>query len=208
MVRPLVAAGLSPPTRGNRREMPVREIKGGSIPAHAGEPDSHTATHRERGVYPRPRGGTVGTRSSGDKGKGLSPPTRGNRPPPRPLPFAVGSIPAHAGEPKSCRRVSARNRVYPRPRGGTTVKSLSKRGVSGLSPPTRGNRVPFHRARKYRRSIPAHAGEPRRARGHTGRARVYPRPRGGTGHGDADADPIHGLSPPTRGNPTLSLFAS
>ena len=71
---------------------------------------------------------------------------------------------------------------------------------SGLSPPTRGNPAPGFPGRLIARSIPAHAGEPRRPRWTASRTTVYPRPRGGTPAPRFAESSYHGLSPPTRGN--------
>ena len=70
--------GLSPPTRGNRERPSWSQAERRSIPAHAGEPDSAGARARGRGVYPRPRGGTLADRYQPNPQAGLSPPTRGN----------------------------------------------------------------------------------------------------------------------------------
>ena len=91
--------GLSPPTRGNPGVEGRHFALGGSIPAHAGEPDAMSAVERLEKVYPRPRGGTQPRLHDLRLRHGLSPPTRGN---PR-VGLGVGgqarSIPAHAGEP-------------------------------------------------------------------------------------------------------------
>ena len=50
--------GLSPPTRGNRRSCSRQPPRGGSIPAHAGEPETDADIIIPGEVYPRPRGGT------------------------------------------------------------------------------------------------------------------------------------------------------
>ena len=71
-------AGLSPPTRGNRRRNRSRAARLGSIPAHAGEPAGAVFALRPRRVYPRPRGGTRRTFATCGGRRGLSPPTRGN----------------------------------------------------------------------------------------------------------------------------------
>ena len=133
-------SGLSPPTRGNPAPSALAFAPMRSIPAHAGEPRLPIQVALIRGVYPRPRGGTdvvaIRHRAVG----GLSPPTRGNRLV-RPLQPAVeGSIPAHAGEPRSYFASVAPSEVYPRPRGGTFDSSTSSAASDGLSPPTRGNR--------------------------------------------------------------------
>ena len=70
--------------------------------------------------------------------------------------------------------------VYPRPRGGTSIKRTGGMILEGLSPPTRGN-LENERGNGYPiRSIPAHAGEPVAIRLSGRYRRVYPRPRGGT----------------------------
>ena len=74
------------------------------------------------------------------------------------------------------------------------------RCLSGLSPPTRGNRI-YSGYRGVRlRSIPAHAGEPCPSARESRPIRVYPRPRGGTASEVVLTLTSVGLSPPTRGN--------
>ena len=101
-------------------------------------------------------------------------------------PRMAGSIPAHAGEPRSSWIPSRMRRVYPRPRGGTPASSVSQGSGSGLSPPTRG--------------------EPTGRRPNNPAWTVYPRPRGGTYPNPCSSRTTGGLSPPTRGNPP-SVFA-
>ena len=156
----------------------------------------------------------------GGRRTGLSPPTRGNRERQGWDSMGSGSIPAHAGEPASALALAAARAVYPRPRGGTPRRApprMSARGLSpptrgnrnllhlsgatvGLSPPTRGNQARDWLARTYRRSIPAHAGEPANAAGQAPHLTVYPRPRGGTVAFASVHNRPRGLSPPTRGN--------
>ena len=71
----------------------------GSIPAHAGEPGSGQTRQSPRRVYPRARGGTKFLPITIEAYKGLSPRTRGNQKSRLPKEAAIGSIPAHAGEP-------------------------------------------------------------------------------------------------------------
>ena len=172
--------GLSPPTRGNL-QWPRREsAPHGSIPAHAGEPAAPPGMRSSGAVYPRPRGGTNRVYALIWLKDGLSPPTRGNR--------TVGvkrrelrrSIPAHAGEPSSPSQRDYSGKVYPRPRGGTALANANELAAEGLSPPTRGNPSPWWMKFSARRSIPAHAGEPRSAAFAPSKRWVYPRPRGGT----------------------------
>ena len=56
------AIGLSPPTRGNRRNRHSSDTRAGSIPAHAGEPRRCGGQEDSDRVYPRPRGGTMSRR--------------------------------------------------------------------------------------------------------------------------------------------------
>ena len=153
--------GLSPPTRGNRTCKSALQLWTGSIPAHAGEPNPRPLFDAEVKVYPRPRGGTQKRGRHQNAPKGLSPPTRGN---PRATIMGDGvdgSIPAHAGEPRPRPLGRAPRPVYPRPRGGTPSSVSSDCDMWGLSPPTRGNLHLYCFADKGRRSIPAHAGEPK-----------------------------------------------
>ena len=194
--------GLSPPTRGNPPPARIAVSRTRSIPAHAGEPPARSIMYRVGAVYPRPRGGTARARLSSAGAGGLSPPTRGNR-----GGFLLGfscprSIPAHAGEPSRLRLRQREGEVYPRPRGGTCIRAKQSWAVSGLSPPTRGNRVPIADVDSGAGSIPAHAGEPRGDRLVQPCRRVYPRPRGGTVPARTASRATAGLSPPTRGNPT------
>ena len=116
-----VAAGLSPPTRGNRGQPDRERVRRGSIPAHAGEPSPVPQGEEGAAVYPRPRGGTSRALIRAQRALGLSPPTRGN-PYAIPLTRWLGrSIPAHVGEPSRAIRKPFTSGVYPRPRGGTAA---------------------------------------------------------------------------------------
>ena len=93
--------GLSPPTRGNPRRIRAERPSPRSIPAHAGEPTGCQSRQSRSRVYPRPRGGTPLPSVRHVICAGLSPPTRGNRPRNVFIRCVPGSIPAHAGEPRS-----------------------------------------------------------------------------------------------------------
>ena len=190
--------GLSPPTRGNLCDTTRSTKHPGnagrrSIPAHAGEPSltccqQWTCT----GSIPAHAGEPDSCQG------GLSPPT-----PYRPSWGCYGLSPPTRGNLSTT--WASRNRVYPRPRGGTSTELAVRRRSSGvyprprggtrgslraqspcadagLSPPTRGNQWLVYDGLVHRRSIPAHAGEPNRP------ASVH------TAFADG------GLSPPTRGN--------
>ncbi len=194
------ARGPSPPTRGSPVGVERPPSRFGSIPAHAGEPwGAARPTGRGR-VHPRPRGGARWARSPKSSGPGPSPPTRGSLPRGVVLPHLVGSIPAHAGEPRPRRLRRVRARVHPRPRGGAVSDACPHTIGEGPSPPTRGSPLPRRAAARKVGSIPAHAGEPSRCATGTPRGRVHPRPRGGAAKGDAKVEALNGPSPPTRGS--------
>ena len=196
--------GLSPPTRGNRRRRRVSVDRRRSIPAHAGEPSVLPEKSAPLAVYPRPRGGTGAGVQLAETPRGLSPPTRGNPESVKERTQELGSIPAHAGEPRQRERGRRGQTVYPRPRGGTFGGACWRAGRYGLSPPTRGNPCAASNRAKAVGSIPAHAGEPICHSPGCIWESVYPRPRGGTlgVYVYRHSDP--GLSPPTRGNPSIA----
>ena len=112
-----------------------------------------------------------------------------------------GSIPAHAGQPRT-RYVATRvHWVYPRSRGATNALAFGGRIAAGLSPLTRGNRCGSTTLPTRSGSIPAHAGQPGRRVRRPEERGVYPRSRGATTAWDIGPSGIQGLSPLTRGNP-------
>ena len=131
---------------------------------------------------------------------GLSPRVRGNRRTRILRRRSVRSIPACAGEPRSCRSKSSTAEVYPRVCGGTDGR-LNYRGAEcGLSPRVRGN--PTSRVVYSGRmgSIPACAGEPMGKPMLSYMCRVYPRVCGGTRPPTGRLQAAWGLSPRVRGN--------
>ena len=155
--------GLSPRVRGNPPRAGGHEAGSGSIPACAGEPDHRQHTGVTPRVYPRVCGGTERLRRRWKRWKGLSPRVRGNRGSSKPERGHLGSIPACAGEPRNISGCCPSSGVYPRVCGGTACYPLRAIEIRGLSPRVRGNlRQPGKLARQ-RGSIPACAGEPRRA---------------------------------------------
>ena len=152
------------------------------------------------GAYPRSRGGTIAGSVPVPLRQGLSPLTRGNPVTlfePRSM---MGPIPAHAGEPDWLKSHPRGGGAYPRSRGGTRLPRAASAASRGLSPLTRGNPCASDAANLRSGPIPAHAGEPSRARTHLGLGRAYPRSRGGTYQSCGFYFGGRGLSPLTRGN--------
>ena len=96
------------------------------------------------------------------------------------LPFADGSIPAYAGEPRDVLAGRYVAVVYPRVCGGTLTQTDRNPFCNGLSPRMRGNRVALTEGNGITRSIPAYAGEPRFPTAVRSMSGVYPRVCGGT----------------------------
>ena len=96
--------GLSPRMRGNRWPSNTGLPYAGSIPAHAGEPLVSGEIGQKTRVYPRACGGTDIRKTVREKGLGLSPRMRGNPGSVEAVYEDLGSIPAHAGEPRRSRR--------------------------------------------------------------------------------------------------------
>ena len=88
----------------------------------------------------------------------------------------------------------------PRVCGGTAHSAAPTAGCSGLSPRVRGNPAPAALHCRFRRSIPACAGEPTRISPTNTRRPVYPRVCGGTLREASASEARLGLSPRVRGN--------
>ena len=114
----------------------------------------------------------------------------------------LGSIPAHAGEPRMIPRHGPLAGVYPRACGGTAERVRAALAVEGLSPRMRGNRDLGGVAGSPGGSIPAHAGEPASAVARMTVKGVYPRVCGGTLWAVSHCLRGRGLSPRMRGNRT------
>ena len=90
-------------------------------------------------VYPRSRGGTVGSSCALTRSVGLSPLARGNPLYILPARYYMGPIPARAGEPYLVHQRLHPTRAYPRSRGGTSNPCTGMYLALGLSPLARGN---------------------------------------------------------------------
>ena len=192
--------GLSPRARGNpfRSNRPIGLV--GTIPACAGEPTGRHRGSVSQRDYPRVRGGTALKCHAYSPFRGLSPRARGNLRRSIHQAGILGTIPACAGEPRSFQPSHGKFGDYPRVRGGTEVRSVTRYADTGLSPRARGNLGAAGASVSYRGTIPACAGEPSNKQRASYQRRDYPRVRRGT---DECRTWIHsrpGLSPRARGN--------
>ena len=132
---------------------------------------------------------------------GLSPRGRGKLPARTHGAIVARSIPAWAGETR-LRAATLRNgKVYPRVGGGNILSVSSLAGEDGLSPRGRGKHRYAARGCRYRRSIPAWAGETRRGMTPACTTAVYPRVGGGNPRLALLYRVLPGLSPRGRGKP-------
>ena len=131
---------------------------------------------------------------------GLSPRVRGNLKGWSCHTCLLRSIPACAGEPVIIDFIAEHPAVYPRVCGGTAPEFLARGKAGGLSPRVRGNRHQAQGWQRWRRSIPACAGEPQSSLKLPGCMEVYPRVCGGTGWNSGNKIMARGLSPRVRGN--------
>ena len=120
----MLSKGLSPRVRGNRQPTAKAGPHLRSIPASAGEPDSHAPLRGPGPVYPRECGGTERVNHFADCVIGLSPRVRGNHEVTGVGIPRIGSIPASAGEPTLATIATYVARVYPRECGGTHCPTL------------------------------------------------------------------------------------
>ena len=160
----LARAGLSPRVRGIRWRWRWLGASARSIPACAGDPAARLPRPRCGAVYPRVCGGSTYAPSSLGNACGLSPRVRG-------IPLRVieqkvlvGSIPACAGDPAPYPICPSQATVYPRVCGGSTMRPMMPAWSSGLSPRVRGIQFLLALDGLGRRSIPACARDPLRAR--------------------------------------------
>ena len=186
--------------RGNLLVGAVLRGLQGTIPAHAGEPDSKFDTRLQSRDYPRACGGTSISAESPEIHWGLSPRMRGNLMADPSGGLVSGTIPAHAGEPGCAYTYCKVGWDYPRACGGTTTASAPILRVRGLSPRMRGNRCLVFSAILLVGTIPAHAGEPVIEASSMSGKRDYPRACGGTCSLTMSSMFSLGLSPRMRGN--------
>ena len=115
-------SGPSPLTRGSRRTRRPWRSRTGSIPAHAGQPPRRQAAPHTPRVHPRSRGAAYASVYFGDIREGPSPLTRGSLHGHAGVVVHLGSIPAHAGQPRITMDARIGTWVHPRSRGAALTK--------------------------------------------------------------------------------------
>ena len=192
--------GPSPLTRGSRAVDQGHRAGAGSIPAHAGQPTTAARNNKAPWVHPRSRGAASPISATRSAVLGPSPLTRGSRwPSSGPLGLS-GSIPAHAGQPRSAPDHPCGRRVHPRSRGAAISRCVSIISLRGPSPLTRGSLDFKPRPLMADGSIPAHAGQPLESVAGVLVTRVHPRSRGAAVDGFNSHTGYQGPSPLTRGS--------
>ena len=197
-----VEAGPSPRGRGNPLGRGRIRVRRWTIPAWAGEPTVIAGSTAFIGDHPRVGGGTFFFAAASIWQRGPSPRGRGNHRERLDGRFHLRTIPAWAGEPSGCGRPRHRPGDHPRVGGGTRGDAHSVKPSRGPSPRGRGNRAPWNAQEQVLGTIPAWAGEPRRAPLHAGRVRDHPRVGGGTHSLRLETQDPQGPSPRGRGNRT------
>ena len=164
---------------GNRFERALPDLPKGLSPRGRGKLFLPVGENVFGQVYPRVGGGNSVAICGVVAIIGLSPRGRGKRGGHRRITAGGGSIPAWAGETVSCSLRECRIQVYPRVGGGNRCMLWRRQQKSGLSPRGRGKQLRLYPARRVAGSIPAWAGETRRACLGGRPSAVYPRVGGG-----------------------------
>ncbi len=161
--------------RGSRARVPRQGPRGGSIPAHAGQPLHGCFSTPLARVDPRACGAAGSRKQRSSDGRGRSPRMRGSHGLSDGRSLWFGSIPAHAGQPgRRARRARAAG-VDPRACGAAPTSHAPTVTTLGRSPRMRGSRALRAAPSVRQGSIPAHAGQPRCDRPARGATRVDPR---------------------------------
>ena len=177
----------------------------GSIPALTGKPERPTGIGCGTEVYPRAHGEAGGGRPSGERGRGLSPRSRGSRDGGDGGQGGRRSIPALTGKPARGGWPEEVEGVYPRAHGEAASPPPPFSWHPGLSPRSRGSPERWLRTPLRAGSIPALTGKPPPRTIPTISYQVYPRAHGEAGQPRSPEAAPTGLSPRSRGSPAVRL---
>ena len=193
--------GPSPRVRGK----PVPETRVspryGSIPARAGETAASSEFTSLHEVHPRACGGNLRGVRFHQWLDGPSPRVRGKHVACLSTGLAPRSIPARAGETRTCEIIAKNSEVHPRACGGNPRRSRSTSHHPGPSPRVRGKRQHRRTSLRTGGSIPARAGETAAGTPASFLRPVHPRACGGNFVIGYQIEHIAGPSPRVRGKP-------
>ena len=198
-----VAAGPSPRLRGTR-DLEAQVLAGErSIPAPAGNTDHSRVRQEEGTVHPRACGEHRNFPSARSRHVGPSPRLRGTREIVKHCPIRIRSIPAPAGNTRRASGTGCAQPVHPRACGEHLIPDDKIKGWIGPSPRLRGTPACASGSPAARRSIPAPAGNTRRAGTVVAGCAVHPRACGEHARLMARWSDSDGPSPRLRGTQYL-----
>ena len=172
----------------------------GPSPRVRGSPSAWTCLTTSIRVHPRVCGEASVFSSTPVNVQGPSPRVRGSHDRHgRRLP-RNGSIPACAGKPEARNRTAVKEAVHPRVCGEASILHIRNSAGKGPSPRVRGSPELPRRIRKWRGSIPACAGKPRRLVAREHHEGVHPRVCGEAGPAEHQLRHRAGPSPRVRGS--------
>ncbi len=170
--------GSSPRARGTGQQLGRAQAFGRFIPACAGNRPARTPATSARTVHPRVRGEQASTESGSLASSGSSPRARGTAEADAIEDAMARFIPACAGNrPASLSRVTT-SAVHPRVRGEQGPLGLRLGDGVGSSPRARGTALVRYHGGKWKRFIPACAGNRATSSAVTQLGSVHPRVRG------------------------------
>ena len=173
--RPATAAGSSPRVRGTRPQVLAAGARRRFIPAGAGNAGPSHSPGAAAAVHPRGCGERDREKTVGMPDPGSSPRVRGTRDRYRPPIARVRFIPAGAGNAVRPGRLMKKPSVHPRGCGERAVTFTRVAADDGSSPRVRGTPIPPAAPARWRRFIPAGAGNAVRRRLLERGAAVHPR---------------------------------
>ena len=192
--------GSSPLARGTQARQQRAFTAARFIPARAGNTDRGRPSPRGSSVHPRSRGEHLGLRDVAQPPGGSSPLARGTRSGEPRIIITCRFIPARAGNTPSRSTSPSRPPVHPRSRGEHEVDRGAGGHGGGSSPLARGTPCIGNDIARWRRFIPARAGNTPRTTSTPPTNSVHPRSRGEHLAGIWSRHVVDGSSPLARGN--------
>ena len=194
------SSGSSPRTWGNARECGPRGPAQRFIPTHVGKCSGRSCRPVDRPVHPHARGEMSGYCWATGPAYGSSPRTWGNAPRDRARLPPGRFIPTHVGKWGDDHRYLCPGPVHPHARGEMLSGREKDVEVTGSSPRTWGNALPFRPFGRVSRFIPTHVGKCRYLLCGKSASAVHPHARGEMAYNQLNSFLNQGSSPRTWGN--------